>query len=123
MKAQGARAKMVVIDASPPQSVRAALPRLLHGLAPINAHANALILSSATPGKVAEDSASQNSVLIGELLNHLNAKPMGAEAAFNKNPHRDLPRLRRRAGALRLVLAPGRSPLRQANSENANAGS
>ena len=45
---------------------------------------NALILTSATPGKVVEDSAGKHSVLIGELLNHINSKTVGAEAAFYK---------------------------------------
>jgi uncharacterized caspase-like protein len=84
MKAQGARAKLVVIDASRRNPFERRFRAFSHGLAPINAPDNALILSSATPGKVAEDSSGQNSVLIGELLNHLSAKPMGAETVFNK---------------------------------------
>ena len=44
---------------------------------------NALILTSATPGKVADDSKGQYSVLMTELLNNLNAQA-GAETAFNK---------------------------------------
>jgi uncharacterized caspase-like protein len=84
IKAQGARAKLVVIDASRRNPYERRFRAFSHGLAPINAPDNALILSSATPGKVAEDSSGQNSVLIGELLNHLSAKPMGAETAFNK---------------------------------------
>src|SRR6185295_8161450 len=54
-----------------------------HGLAPISAPENALILSSATPGKVADDSKGQYSVLVTELLNNLNAQN-GAQTAFNK---------------------------------------
>ena len=54
-----------------------------HGLAPINAPDNALILTSATPGKVADDSKNANSVLMTELLNHLNAQA-GVESVFNK---------------------------------------
>src|SRR6266446_3262929 len=84
MKTQGARAKLVVIDASRRNPFERRFRAFSHGLAPIAAPNNALVLSSATPGKVAEDSAGQNSMLIGELLNHLSAKPMGAEAAFNK---------------------------------------
>ena len=71
-----------------------------HGLAPITAPDNALILTSATPGKVADDSKGQYSVLVTELLNNLNSQA-GAETAFNKTRISDLPRLRRRAGALR----------------------
>ena len=84
MKEQGARAKLVVIDASRRNPYERRFRAFSHGLAPINAPDNALILSSATPGKVADDSAAQNSVLVGELLNHLNTEPAGAEAVFNK---------------------------------------
>jgi len=84
MKTQGARAKLVVIDASRRNPFERRFRAFSHGLAPIAAPNNALVLSSATPGKVAEDSAGQNSMLVGELLNHLSARPMGAEAAFNK---------------------------------------
>jgi len=76
---------------------------------PINAPDNALVLTSATPGKVADDSAGQYSVLMAELLTNLTAqqadkpageannsageankpagqadKPAGAESVFNK---------------------------------------
>ena len=55
-----------------------------HGLAPITAPDNALILSSATPGKVADDSGGHNSVLVSELLNNIGSKVAGAEALFSK---------------------------------------
>jgi uncharacterized caspase-like protein len=84
MKAKGARAKLVVLDASRRNPYERRFRAFSHGLAPIGAPDNALILSSATPGKVAEDSSGQNSVLVGELLNHLNTKPVGAEAVFNR---------------------------------------
>jgi uncharacterized caspase-like protein len=84
MKAQGARAKLVVVDASRRNPYERRFRAFSHGLAPINAPDNALILSSATPGKVAEDSKAANSVLVSELLNHLNTKSVGAEAVFNR---------------------------------------
>jgi len=84
MKAQGARAKLAVIDASRRNPYERRYRMFSHGLAPINAPDNALILSSATPGKVADDSAGQNSMLVGELLNHLSDEPAGAEAVFDK---------------------------------------
>ena len=84
MKAQGARAKLAVIDASRRNPYERRYRVFSHGLAPINAPDNALILSSATPGKVADDSAGQNSMLVGELLNHLSDEPAGAEAVFAK---------------------------------------
>ena len=84
MKAQGAKAKLVVVDASRRNPYERRFRAFSHGLAPINAPDNALILSSATPGKIAEDSKATNSVLIGELLSHLGSKSVGAEALFNK---------------------------------------
>jgi uncharacterized caspase-like protein len=84
MKQQGARAKLVVIDASRRNPYERRFRAFSHGLAPINAPANALVLSSATPGKVVDDSNGENSVLVSELLNNLDGKSAGAEAVFNK---------------------------------------
>jgi uncharacterized caspase-like protein len=83
MKERGARAKVVVIDASRRNPYERRFRAFSHGLAPINAPENALILSSATPGKVVDDSRGQNSVLVAELLNNLNAQA-SVEAAFGK---------------------------------------
>ena len=84
MKEKGARAKLVVLDASRRNPYERRFRQYSHGLAPISAPDNALILTSATPGKVVEDSTGKHSVLIGELLSQINAKMVGAEAAFNK---------------------------------------
>jgi uncharacterized caspase-like protein len=83
MKQQGARAKLVVVDASRRNPYERRFRTFSHGLAPINAPDNALILSSATPGKVADDSKGQHSVLMAELLNNLNAEAAGVETVFN----------------------------------------
>jgi uncharacterized caspase-like protein len=87
MKAQGAHAKLAVIDASRRNPYERRFRTFSHGLAPIAAPDNALVLSSATPGKVADDSPGTHSVLMTELLNNINAQPAGpagAEALFNK---------------------------------------
>lgn len=84
MKEQGARAKLVVVDASRRNPYERRFRTFSHGLAPINAPDNALILTSATPGKVADDSKGQYSVLMSELLNNLNTQAAGAESVFNK---------------------------------------
>ena len=84
MKEQGARAKLVVIDASRRNPYERRFRTFSHGLAPINVPDNALILSSATPGKVADNSRGQYSVLVSELLNNLNAQSAGVETVFNK---------------------------------------
>jgi uncharacterized caspase-like protein len=83
MTEQGARTKLVVLDASRRNPYERRFRAFSHGLAPISAPENALILSSATPGKVADDSEGQNSVLVSELLNNLQAQA-GAQSAFNK---------------------------------------
>ena len=83
MTEQGARTKLVVLDASRRNPYERRFRSFSHGLAPISAPENALILSSATPGKVADDSEGQNSVLVSELLNNLQAQA-GAQSAFNK---------------------------------------
>ncbi len=87
MKEQGAKAKLVVIDASRRNPYERRFRAYSHGLAPISPPDNALILSSATPGKVVDDSKGQHSVLMAELLSNINARPhgaAGAEAIFNK---------------------------------------
>jgi uncharacterized caspase-like protein len=85
IREKGAHAKLVVLDASRRNPYERRFRSYSHGLAPIAAPDNALILTSATPGKVADDSKGQNSVLIAELLNHLNAQGApGIESVFNK---------------------------------------
>ena len=85
IKERGAHAKLVVLDASRRNPYERRFRSYSHGLAPISAPDNALILTSATPGKVADDSKGDNSVLIAELLNHLNSQGAGGiEGVFNK---------------------------------------
>jgi uncharacterized caspase-like protein len=83
IRERGARAKLVVIDASRRNPYERRFRSYSHGLAPISAPDNALILTSATPGKVADDSKGQNSVLVSELLNNFNSQA-GVESVFNK---------------------------------------
>lgn len=80
---RGARAKLVVLDASRRNPYERRFRSYSHGLAPINAPVNALILSSNTPGKVGDDSTSEHSVLVTELLNQLD-RQVSAEGVFNK---------------------------------------
>jgi uncharacterized caspase-like protein len=84
MKEKGAKAKLAVIDASRRNPFERRFRAFSHGLAPINAPENALILTSATPGKVADDSNGQYSVLVSELLTNLAAQDAGVETVFNK---------------------------------------
>jgi len=83
MKEQGAKAKLVVVDASRRNPYERRFRSYSHGLAPISATDNALILSSASPGKVVDDGKGEHSVLVSEFLNNLNAQA-SAESVFNK---------------------------------------
>lgn len=83
MKERGAKAKLVVLDASRRNPYERRFRAFSHGLAPISPPENTLVLTSATPGKVADDGTASNSVLVSELLTNLDAQS-GAESAFNK---------------------------------------
>jgi len=84
MRERGVHAKLAIIDASRRNPYERRFRSYSHGLAPINAPANALVLSSTTPGKVAEDGEGQNSVLVGALLGSISSRLASAEAAFTK---------------------------------------
>src|SRR5713101_4586173 len=84
MKQQGARTKLVVVDASRRNPYERRFRAYSHGLAPISPPDSALILTSAAPGKVADDSQGAHSVLMSELLNNLDAEAGGVETLFNK---------------------------------------
>jgi uncharacterized caspase-like protein len=83
VKERGARATLAVIDASRRNPYERRFRSYSHGLAPVNAPNNALIISSNTPGKVADDTNGKHSVFVTELLNELNAH-VSAEGVFNK---------------------------------------
>src|SRR5712692_2182252 len=79
IREQGAKAKLVVLDASRRNPYERRFRSFSHGLAPISPPENTLVLTSATPGKVVDDSKGQYSVLVAELLNNLTAQA-GAES-------------------------------------------
>jgi len=84
MKERGARAKLVVVDASRRNPYERRFRSYSHGLAPINAPDNALVLSSAAPGQVVDDGNGQNSLVVAELLNNLKSPSADAATVFNK---------------------------------------
>jgi uncharacterized caspase-like protein len=83
IKERGARATLAVLDASRRNPYERRFRSYSHGLAPINAPNTALTISSHTPGKVADDTKGEHSVLVTELLNELNAQ-VSAEGVFNR---------------------------------------
>src|SRR5713226_7947208 len=54
-----------------------------HGLAPIEAGENALILTSMPPGQVVDDSHGSHSLLITALLNEMNLSTVSVEKIFD----------------------------------------
>jgi uncharacterized caspase-like protein len=84
MKQRGARAKLVVVDASRRNPYERRFRSYSHGLAAINAPDNALVLSSAAPGQVVDDGNGQNSLVVAELLNNLKSPSADAATVFNK---------------------------------------
>jgi uncharacterized caspase-like protein len=84
----GAAAKVVVLDASRRNPYERRFRTFSHGLAPISLPDNALLLTSASPGAVADDSTGPNSVLVTELLSHIETRradqARAAEAMFNQ---------------------------------------
>jgi uncharacterized caspase-like protein len=88
VKEFGASAKLVVLDASRRNPYERRFRAFSHGLAPISMPDNALILTSASAGAVADDSTGENSVLVTELLSHINTpkadRARAAEAIFNQ---------------------------------------
>ncbi|MDB5628851.1 MAG: caspase family protein [Tardiphaga sp.] len=84
MKERGAHAKLAIIDASRRNPYERRFRTFSHGLAPINTPDNALILSSAGPGKVVDDTGARHSVLMAELLTSLGDKTDGVATMFDK---------------------------------------
>jgi uncharacterized caspase-like protein len=84
----GACAKLVVLDASRRNPYERRFRAFSHGLAPISVPDNTLIMTSASSGAVADDSTGANSLLVTELLSHINAskadQARAAEAIFNQ---------------------------------------
>ena len=84
MKERGARAKLVVVDASRRNPYERRFRNYSRGLAPINAPDNALVMSSAPPDKVLDDVRGKNSPLVTELLDNMNSPAGTAEKVFNR---------------------------------------
>lgn len=84
LKERGARANLVVLDSSRRNPYERRFRTYSRGMAAIDAPQNTLILSSATPGKVIDEPASENSVMVTELLKSMKTDGTGAEQIFNR---------------------------------------
>jgi uncharacterized caspase-like protein len=81
---RGAQAKLAVIDASRRNPYERRFRSYSHGLGAISAPADALVLTSATPGHVANDGEGPHSLLATELLTNLNSGEASAEQMFGR---------------------------------------
>ena len=79
----GGGAEIVVIDASRRNPFERRFREYSHGLAPIDAPDNALVVMSELPDQIAYDSSDRNSVLVSELLRKLSAPGASTDAVFN----------------------------------------
>jgi uncharacterized caspase-like protein len=79
----GGGAEIVVIDASRRNPFERRFREYSHGLAPIDAPDNALVVTSELPDQIAYDSSDRNSVLVSELLKKLSAPGGSTDAVFN----------------------------------------
>lgn len=84
LRDRGARASIVVLDASRRNPFERRFRSFSRGLAAIEAPQNALVLSSATPGKVVEDQKSENSTLVTELLKNMSTPGASMEQIFTR---------------------------------------
>lgn len=83
LKQVGAGAEIVVIDASRRYPFERRFREYSHGLAPIDAPDNALVVTSELPDQIAYDSSDRNSVLVSELLKKLSLPGGSTDAIFN----------------------------------------
>src|SRR5258708_27538482 len=83
LKNSGAHIRLAVIDASRRNPYERRFRSYSHGLAPIEADKNALILTSLPPGEVVDDSHESHSLLITALLNEMNLSTVSVEKIFD----------------------------------------
>jgi formylglycine-generating enzyme required for sulfatase activity len=83
INSRGARAKLLIIDASRRNPYERRFRGVPGGLATIDAPSGTLIISAAAPGKVLEDEG-ENSIFIGELVKEMRTPGLAAEEIFSR---------------------------------------
>jgi uncharacterized caspase-like protein len=83
LKNSGAHVRLAIIDASRRNPYERRFRSYSHGLAPIEADENALILTSMPPGQVVDDPEGARSFLIAALLDEMNSSTASLEQIFN----------------------------------------
>jgi uncharacterized caspase-like protein len=81
---RGARARLVIVDASRRNPYERRFRSYSHGLAPIDAQKDALVLSSADPNQVIDDGQGRNSRLVSALLANMDSPTSDAVTIFSR---------------------------------------
>lgn len=84
MNSRGAGVKIAILDASRRNPFERRFRQLSTGLAPVTAPRGTLVMYSAPPGSVVNDSTSDRSVFVTELLKEIRVPNLTAEEAFNR---------------------------------------
>jgi uncharacterized caspase-like protein len=84
LKQRGARVRLAIIDASRRNPYERRFRGYSHGLAPIEAASNAIVLSAAASDQVVDDASAPNGVLVAELLDNVSSSPTSAEELFDR---------------------------------------
>ena len=79
----GARVKLVILDASRPNLYEPRFRRSSAGLAPITAPVGSLVLSAAAPGKIVDES-SDSSIFINELVKEMQSSALTMEEIVSR---------------------------------------
>lgn len=84
MNSRGASVKIAVLDASRRNPFERRFRQFSTGLAPVTAPRGTLVMYSAPPGAVVNDSSNDRSLFVNELLKEIRVPDLTAEEAFNR---------------------------------------
>lgn len=84
MNSRGASVKIAILDASRRNPFERRFRQFSTGLAPVTAPRGTLVMYSAPPGTVVNDSTSDRSLFVTELLKEIRVPNLTAEEAFNR---------------------------------------
>lgn len=84
MNSRGASVKIAILDASRRNPFERRFRQFSTGLAPVTAPRGTLVMYSAPPGTVVNDSTTDRSLFVTELLKEIRAPNLTAEEAFNR---------------------------------------
>jgi formylglycine-generating enzyme required for sulfatase activity len=84
MAGAGAKAKLILLDASRRNPFERRFRSLSAGLGPIELPSETLFISSAGSGKVINDSEGDSSIFVGELLKEMRSPDLSADDVFNR---------------------------------------